>query len=112
MDIFFCDLCQKKVRAYGDIAFSLFEFICESYFKNYPLEICTDSQKGPYDFLQIIYFLESKGLVITTESSLFMIQVKPLGFDLFVDDIDIFAHFCVHKHKAIDCIGTKKTDGI
>lgn len=112
MDIFFCDICKNKVKAYGDIAFSLFEIICESYFNEHPLEISTDSHDGPYDFLQIIYFLESKGLVITTESSFSLIQVKPLGLHYYGGGMDFFAQFCIHTEKLRDYIDAKKKDVI
>lgn len=94
--LIYCQCCEKQLRSYGDIAFELFKFICECYQEGTPMEVSSDIHESHHGYLSIIHFLESKGYLVTTESSENSLQVKPLGIHfngLSVKDKPVF---CIH----------------
>jgi hypothetical protein len=89
LEIFYCDECKSKLCECGDIAFALFEHICEQYFDGQPLELSTCVHDRTHSYLEIIRYLEIKGFVVTTESGENLIQVKPIGLRQ-VDELFLF----------------------
>jgi hypothetical protein len=92
----FCEGCEKRLRSHGDYAFELFEFICDSYHEGAPMEISLSIHETTHGYLSIIHFLETKGYVVTTDSSESTIQVKPLGIDYAGRGDNALPMFCIH----------------
>lgn len=104
LTIIYCDRCKDSLLEYGEIAFTLFSFICDQFFKNDPLEISTNIEDSIHGYSMIVRFLELKGFVLTTESGVESIQVKPLGFHCFGDNDWKVCRFCVHEEIFGDSI--------
>jgi hypothetical protein len=102
LTIVYCDKCKEKVLYCGDIAFHLFEFICEQFYQNEPLEISTNIHDDTHGYEVIVKLLEKKGLVVTTECSQDSIQVKPLGIYCFGGDYWKICRFCIHEENIWD----------
>ena len=102
LKIFYCSKCRDDIRQFGDTCLFVFEIICESFFSGETLEISTDIHDGTHAYYEIIRFLESKRLVITTESSENTIAVKPRGFSVFDDDDLYVCRFCIHEGIPLD----------
>ncbi len=102
LTIQYCEKCKQQISEYGDIAFSLFSFACEQFYKNDPLEVSTDLDDFPNSSDVMIKFLENKGFIITTESSKQTIQIKPLGLKCYIDDFNKVCRFCLHEELVSD----------
>lgn len=77
--LIYCDHCKKDLLKYGAHLFEFFEYITEQYIYALPLEVSTDNSESTYDYLTLIRFLELKKYIVTTESAINTIQVKPRG---------------------------------
>ena len=93
----YCLDCKREIKSYGGIAFEYFDFICEQYFLDSPLELSTSIHDPTHGCESIVRFLELKGFVITTESSQETIQVKPKDFFICDDGQHQLCYFCKHN---------------
>src|SRR6185436_13963504 len=96
--ISYCTECRESMNSYGEICNDLFDEICEEYIcTNDCLELCT-SPKGKFYFLvNIIKFLEIKNHVISSESGIDFIKVKPLGINSVLDGQCLTYHICFDR---------------
>jgi len=76
----YCDDCMDKLQLFGGIAYEVFENICHNYAFRVPFILSTDIHDTDHGYLSIITFLESKGYVLTTESSENSVAIIPKGF--------------------------------
>lgn len=81
LTIFYCPCCRKKIEEIGRFLEMFFEDICASYFsgKIFHVRKIFDKDGG---LLTMIHFLESKGLVVSTEIDKEDILVRPNRFVL------------------------------
>ncbi len=76
----FCEHCMNDLGVTHNHFHNLFKNICIEYANDgQPIEL--DFAECYYDpeFIQTIEYLEHKGFIISTESDLKLIQIKPLG---------------------------------
>ncbi len=79
LTIEYCEVCEKRLRSYGDFAFELFDLICYHYLMDNVFEVSSDIHDMTHGYLALIHFLERKGFIVSTESSQSCLQIKPLG---------------------------------
>lgn len=79
--IYFCAHCLDKIRPLHE----QFILICDFFFEyNQPVELGIDGVDAEQarKFLRAVYHLEQDGCVVTTETGIGLIAIKPLGFDV------------------------------
>jgi hypothetical protein len=97
LTIHYCECCRRKICEHTEVAFEVFEVICEFFYLNQDcIEFCTTPGKEFSEILPIVNWLESKQIVVTTECSVDWIKVKPLGVEYYRDDEGTIARFCLH----------------
>lgn len=100
LTLVYCECCRKRMSEHADVAFEVFEAISEYYhLSGSAIEFSTEIQQDCYGVLPVIKWLESKQIVVTTESAQSLIKVKPLGFEYYTEDENLICHFCLHEGK-------------
>ncbi len=99
----YCSHCMNSISEKEQVStlpVTLFDFISFLYFHGNPLEISTNEQDVQElhgeGVLQAIEFLEEKGFIVSCDSGLELIKVKPLGFRPYTNGIFLGYHFCKH----------------
>ena len=92
----FCQDCERELRSFGNFAFEAFEYICFMYFYDAPIEILDHEFENIFDAVSLWKFLENKSYVITTESGLDTIQIKPLHVSSSRGLNGRYVRFCKH----------------
>jgi hypothetical protein len=75
-DIYFCSDCIQDLAAYGNLIKQIYEEICICYAQDKNI-VCKAGKRGRGT--PIIWFLERKGYVITSEVNNHYLIIKPLG---------------------------------
>ena len=103
--------CQKSISALcrKDLAhYQLFKNICELYIENSePFEISWYLHEFEDEFIKIINWLEDHGYLVSTETDVDLVKIKPLGIhfkDYEIDDSDFT--FCI-----CNSVFSKRDDG-
>lgn len=102
LTILYCKKCHEKIMRLGGIAFEVFDEVCHSFYSGIPLEIPSDVHDMAHGILQIVEYLEMKGLVVTTDIEDDIIIVKPLGFSDYLEQDSVTHFFCIKGCDSID----------
>ena len=88
LDLHYCRECREKLEDCGEFALELFELICMSYIVEEPFIIVVDY--SGFSFMEVVKYLELKGFVMTTESGISNIAVKPFGLQQIEEEVFTF----------------------
>lgn len=94
LQILYCRKCQENINNLGGIAFEVFDEICKCFYSGVPLEVPSENYEGMDGILQIVEFLEMKGLVVTTDIHEDIIVCKPLCFSDYLGQDSVTHFFC------------------
>lgn len=105
LTINYCSKCFFKLCSYGYLARKLYCEIAEKYiiYDETP-EVSTSVHSRQRGISETLDFLESKGLVVTTENGFDSVLAKPVGIECYDDDECVSCHICFerHIHEKID----------
>lgn len=79
LEVVYCN-CIAKLDEQDDLPERVLEFIIFQYLQDETVEFSSLPEVGLVGFQTLVRYLELKGLVITTECSENLLQVKPVGF--------------------------------
>lgn len=96
LDINYCQECREKLEDCGELAVTLFETICEAWIDTEQIHLVEDECTYIRDYIAVAKYLESKGFIVTTESGINTLAIKPIGL-MPIDDYQTFT-FCL-EHK-------------
>lgn len=80
MTLTFCMICEENLKKYS-LALNVWQFITQEYFIDGFFEIMDYDESLP-----IVKFLESKGYLITVESGIESLLIKPVGVHFKISD--------------------------
>lgn len=101
----YCEECCSRLSNYGVVAETIFCEIVDHYiFETEPLKINTSIHLRSRGVMEVINFLESKNLVVTTENGIETIMVKPKGVVCEEEDWGTSCTVCFEQeiHDEID----------
>lgn len=76
----YCRKCETNLCRLGIDYLDIFRNICEQYLEDRePLEVSDEFLQSEARFLSVLQSLEKNGYLISTETDLDLIQIKPLG---------------------------------
>lgn len=92
MRITYCPICEKRLRSYGDVTFTLYQAICEGFILRDEELLLETLEK----LREIVRYLETKGFIVTTECSKDSVSAKPASFVKIAEED---YHFCSNLKK-------------
>lgn len=108
LEISTCSKCKDELWQYGEMVYEVYQAICIEHVKE-PFDI-PGIEHVPYlsnasrNIYKIIQFLETKGYVVSTESDISLIRIKPIGMDCIHHEQGVSCHICFHKadHNSVE----------
>ena len=94
-EIHFCNECFKDLDGYGVLPRQAYQVICEFYAEKREC-VCKIGKNGRGN--PIVWFLERKKFVVTTEMNDKYLVIKPVGYEKISDTC---ADFCAFREKHV-----------
>jgi predicted methyltransferase len=80
LNIHYCQTCAKKVLEHSHFALFVYQQICDHFLqKNDFWEIFDINDVSSNDIFDVLSFLEERKFIITTESNIDTLKIKPNG---------------------------------
>jgi hypothetical protein len=99
LSILYCQKCRDELWKSGEFASTLFDAIVENYLVHNEVSYFYHSEDDAKKALVATKYLESKGYVVSTETAMDCISIKPLGIRCFEGLQGCLCHVCIRPNE-------------